>query len=532
MARKAARPAPSITEHLTPLAQDCPACGHRLWADYRNRRTVATLDGLVRLTLDIRRCHHPECPRHLRPYRPEAEGRYALPQHEFGLDVVALVGTLRYAEHRSVPEIHRHLTARGLAIAQRTVTNLLDRYDELLAVTLTDDRRLRGLLAEQGRVILAIDGLQPDVGHEVLWVLRDCLSGEVLLARSLLSGRGQELAALIGQVRDGLAVPIAGVISDGQHPPPQGRGRRPAGGAAPAVPVPLPARGGPSPLRGGPPCQEGVEEARPRRAAQRALPGGPHRPGSGGHPGLLRRGARRVDRRRPPAAGGVGVEVARPAVGGRGQPGPGGRKKGLPAELRRLRGLVAAGLVATAPLWPALAAAYAWVWRAAHILGDRGASSAAQARRQLAGLLGAMTRHRAAAGYLAGAVDHFVRVTRSYWPGLFHCYDVADLPRTNNALEQFFGSHRYHERRSSGRKGASPALVLRGEARLLAAAATRLRPQTAADLAGADRGRWEELRQGLEVRRQRRTQRRRFRRDPQAFLRQLEDQLLKPTLPA
>ncbi len=82
---------------------------------------------------------------------------------------------------------------------------------------MTDDRRLRGLLAEQGRVILALDGLQPDVGHEGLWVLRDCLRGEVLLAKSLLSARQQELADLIGQVRDGLMVPIVGVLSDGQH---------------------------------------------------------------------------------------------------------------------------------------------------------------------------------------------------------------------------------------------------------------------------------------------------------------------------
>jgi hypothetical protein len=217
MARKAVRPVPAVVEHLTPLSHICHACGHRLWADYRNRRTVATLDGLVRLTLDIRRCHHSDCSRHLQPYRPEAEGHYALPQHEFGLDVIALVGTLRYAQHRSVPEIHQHLTTRGLTIAERTVTNLLDRYDELLAVTLTDASRLQGLLTEQGRVILAIDGLQPDVGHEVLWVLRDCLSGTILLARSLLSSRQQDLAALIAQVRDGLPVPVTGVVSDGQH---------------------------------------------------------------------------------------------------------------------------------------------------------------------------------------------------------------------------------------------------------------------------------------------------------------------------
>ena len=217
MARKAPRPEPSSTQDLSPLRTDCPHCGRLTWADYSNRRTVATLAGLTRLNLSIRRCHNPDCPAHLRPYRPEAEGRFALPHHEFGLDVVALAGSLRYAEHRSVPEIHRHLAGRGLAVSQRTVSNLLDRYDELLAVALTDDARLKRLLAGQGRVVLAIDGLQPDVGHEVLWVLRDCLSGEVLLARSLLSARQQDLAALLGEARDALGVPIAAVVSDGQH---------------------------------------------------------------------------------------------------------------------------------------------------------------------------------------------------------------------------------------------------------------------------------------------------------------------------
>jgi hypothetical protein len=127
---------------------------------------------------------------------------------------------LRYREHKSVPEIHAHLLGRGLAVSQRTVTNLLDRYDELLAVALADDARLKRLLAGQGQVVLAIDGLQPDVGHEVLWVLRDCLSGEVLLARSLLSARQQDLAALLGEVKallDGMAVPVGAAVSDGQQ---------------------------------------------------------------------------------------------------------------------------------------------------------------------------------------------------------------------------------------------------------------------------------------------------------------------------
>jgi mutator family transposase len=208
---------PTITRDLTPERIDCPHCGRPMTADYANRRTLHTLAGVIRLNLTIRRCHHPACPAHKRPYRPEAEGALALPRHEFGLDVIALVGRLRYAEHRSVPEIRAHLVGRQVAVSERTVTNLLDRYDELLAVTLTDDRRLRQVLASQRQVILAIDGLQPDVGHEVLWVLRDVLSGEILLAKSLLSGRQPDLADLLTTVKTSCPVPITAVVSDGQH---------------------------------------------------------------------------------------------------------------------------------------------------------------------------------------------------------------------------------------------------------------------------------------------------------------------------
>lgn len=168
------------------------------------------------MRLQIRSCRNPVCPRHRACLRPEQEGRFALPQHEFGLDVIAAVGRLRHAEHRSVPEIHAELVRRGVPICARSVGNLLDRYDELLALSCSDSKRLKAVTAAAGRVILAIDGLQPDVGHEVLWVIRDVISGEVLLARSLLSSTQDDLAKLIGEVKAALSVPIAGVVSDGQ----------------------------------------------------------------------------------------------------------------------------------------------------------------------------------------------------------------------------------------------------------------------------------------------------------------------------
>src|SRR4051794_8394034 len=216
MARLLARARPDRERVLRPARQLCPGCGGHMRLRYENRRTLVLLTGAVRLRLQIRRCERKGCARYRVAYRPEAEGAIALPQHEFGLDVIALVGVLRHREHRSVPEIHAALRGRGVEIAERSVTNLLDRYDELLATSLTDTRRLRRVLRGQRGVILALDGLQPDVGHEVLWVLRDCLSGEVLLARSLLSATAKDLEPLLREVAEAVGVPVLGVVSDGQ----------------------------------------------------------------------------------------------------------------------------------------------------------------------------------------------------------------------------------------------------------------------------------------------------------------------------
>src|SRR5260370_28496100 len=109
-------------------------------------------------------------------------------------------------------------------------------------------------------------------------------------------------------------------------------------------------------------------------------------------------------------------------------------------------------------------------------------------------VLAPMRTQQAQLGSLAGAAAHFQKVTASYWPGLFCCYDVPDLPRTNNDLEQYFGAARHLERRATGRKGASPAVVVRGAVRAAAHTATRLQPFAATALRPADLAAWRRLR--------------------------------------
>jgi hypothetical protein len=204
----------------------------------------------------------------------------------------------------------------------------------------------------------------------------------------------------------------------------------------------------------------------------------------------------------------------------------------LPKALQRLHGLIHKGLDHTAPLWPPVRAAYDWVQRVAEMLTNAKRLDGDSIKQHFRALLGAMTRnqHRSTPT-LAAMLAHFRKVTRSYWPGLFHCYHLADVPRTNNELEQFFGAHRYHERRTTGRKGASPALVLRGAVKMTARAATRLHLFAGQELAPAKLQDWKALRQKLESRHQQRVRRYRFRHAPQTYLAALEKELLQLILP-
>lgn len=183
-------------------------------------------------------------------------------------------------------------------------------------------------------------------------------------------------------------------------------------------------------------------------------------------------------------------------------------------------------------MWPAIRVAYSWVHRAARLLENEDDLTGAEVRQQMDHLLAEIRDNQATVGTLQPAIAHFLKVSASYWPGLFHCYDIPGLPRTNNLLEQFFGSVRYHHRRASGRIRASAGTVVRGSVRALASAASRLHHFGEYELRHPNLDRWRDLRQSLELRQEARRQQGRFRKDPMAYLATLEAMLLKSGLPS
>lgn len=202
----------------------------------------------------------------------------------------------------------------------------------------------------------------------------------------------------------------------------------------------------------------------------------------------------------------------------------------MPAPLARVHARLRAALERTAPLWSEVFIGAQWVREAAAVLANPAQADGASVAHRYAQCLAELNEEATPTPWLQAAAWQFTKVSASDWPGLFHGYDHPGLPRTNNDLEQLFGSVRHHLRRVSGRKCAPASLLVRGAVRLPAVVITRMRSVSVEELMPADPGRWQQLRSELATRQQPRVLGQRFRRDPGVYLRALEESWLKSSL--
>src|SRR5438067_1398888 len=205
-----------------PIEHQCPVCERTLrQAMTLTRRTVITLEGVIRLIHAGYRCPDAQCAGHRRTYRSVQADALALPGMTYGLDVVLLVGRLRLREHRTVDEIHRELLTRleplGVKIARREILDLFEAYCTLLraASEAKDDVEWLSQVEKNGETIVSVDGIQPEKGNETVYLVRDALTGRVLAAENVLSSETAVMKALLAPVAT-LDVKVLGTITDAE----------------------------------------------------------------------------------------------------------------------------------------------------------------------------------------------------------------------------------------------------------------------------------------------------------------------------
>src|SRR5215468_1581000 len=179
--------------------QWCQTCGSRLRVcDHRHRR-VFTLQGPLQVVCKLVHCPERVCPAHPRTLSPEAETALAMPWWVLGWDVVCWLGHRRFARHWAVGQIRTELAdTYQIRLSDDAIERYSQRYQQMLAARQHDPQQLAAAYADVDAVILSIDGLQPEKGHETLYVVRELARKRVWFAEALLSSATAEVRSSQG----------------------------------------------------------------------------------------------------------------------------------------------------------------------------------------------------------------------------------------------------------------------------------------------------------------------------------------------
>jgi hypothetical protein len=187
---------------LDVLDRACPTCGRLMYiCDHRSRR-LHTLQGPVELVCKLNHCPDRDCPGHAKTKSPEHEALIAPPHWAIGWDVFCWIGHRRCARHFSIPLIRSELRdAHAISLSEDAIAQYIQRYQAMLAARQQDPEVLRQHYESLDEIVLAIDGLQPEKGHETLYVVRELTGKRVWFAEALLSATAVEVRRLIAQAK-------------------------------------------------------------------------------------------------------------------------------------------------------------------------------------------------------------------------------------------------------------------------------------------------------------------------------------------
>ena len=205
---------------LEVLERTCPKCQHPRVIESRRKRRFFTCEGPVHLTCQLCRCSNPDCPEYKTLVSPEAEMRLALPYCVLGWDVLCWLGHRRFARHWSVPQIRQELKDRfAIPLSEDAIEQYVFRYQGMVAAEQQDPEEFKRAYQGVKGLALSIDGLQPEKGHETLYVVREIGQNRVWFAVALLSSTDAEIKRVLVRAREmveQLGLPVECWVSDKQ----------------------------------------------------------------------------------------------------------------------------------------------------------------------------------------------------------------------------------------------------------------------------------------------------------------------------
>lgn len=180
----------------------CPECGTRRHRCGSRRRRFFLLEGPVRLRVGLVTCPDQRCASYRTTHGSAAEASLALPHWAIGWDVFAWIGLRRFGRHWSVPQLRAELQDTfHIALSEDAIEQYCQRYQTMVAARESDLEQIKREYPPGSCVQLSIDGLQPEKGHETLYVVRELTRQRVWFGEPLLCSSAPEVLRLFVRAR-------------------------------------------------------------------------------------------------------------------------------------------------------------------------------------------------------------------------------------------------------------------------------------------------------------------------------------------
>jgi hypothetical protein len=180
----------------------CAVCGGALHICEHRRHRIFTLQGPVEVVCKLAHCADRHCAAHTKTRSPYAETTLTLPWGLIGWDVFCWMGHRRFARHWSVPQIRSELAdSYQIPLSADAIEDAVRRYQTMLAARQQDPPVVAAAYRHVEALVLSIDGLPPEKGHETLYVVRELNAKRIWFAEALLSSNADEVRRLLSQAR-------------------------------------------------------------------------------------------------------------------------------------------------------------------------------------------------------------------------------------------------------------------------------------------------------------------------------------------
>ena len=198
----------------------CPVCRRRMSICDHRHHSIFTLDGPTQLVCKLVHCPDSRCASRPKTFSPLAETAITMPHWLIGWDVFCWVGHRRFSQHWSIPQLRNELTDRyQISLSHDALGYYIQRYQTMVAARQQDAQLLAKEYRDAEGLVLAIDGLQPEKGHETLYVVRELTHKQTWFAEALISSAASEVQRLFAKARqwaEQLGKPVKLWVSDKQ----------------------------------------------------------------------------------------------------------------------------------------------------------------------------------------------------------------------------------------------------------------------------------------------------------------------------